>query len=121
MITSENKVLTKRGNRNFTGLRPKTMSRSRYGILINYYDWYTRHNDIPVNLSGNVSDVKDLYYEFYDDLKYYKCKPGSPLSYIKKREVLINPVGELRAYRYCLTDNGRKRLVFLRRKRNRIT
>lgn len=110
MVTSSNQTLTKRGNRNFTGLRPKTMSRSRYGILINYYDWYARH------ISGSVDSIKDLYYGFYDDLKYYMCKPGSPLSYIKRREVLINPVGELRAYRYCLTDNGRKRLERLRRK-----
>jgi len=115
-MESINKVFTKRGNRNFMGLRPKTMSRARYGILINYYDWYARHIDTPVNLSSYVSCVKDLYYGFFDDLKYYMCKPGSPLSYIKKREVLINPVGELRAYRYCLTDNGRKRLNFLRNK-----
>jgi hypothetical protein len=116
MVTSSNKTLTKRGNTNFTGLRPKTMSRSRYGILINYYDWYARKNDVGVNISGSVDCIKDLYYGFYDDLKYYMCKPGSPLSYIKRREVLINPVGELRAYRYCLTDNGRKRLDRLRRK-----
>jgi hypothetical protein len=116
MVTSSNQILTKRGNRNFIGLRPKTMSRQRYGILINYYDWYARKIDIGVNLSNDVSCVKDLYYEFYDDLKYYMCKPGSPLSYIKKHEVLINPVGELRAYRYCLTDNGRKKLERLRKK-----
>jgi len=116
-----NKVLTKRGNRNFIGLKPKTMGRSRYGILINYYDWYASHKDSPVNIGGTVDSIKDLYYGFYDDLKYYMCKPGSPLSYIKRREVLINPVGELRAYRYCLTDNGRKRLTLLRRKRNRNT
>ena len=116
MVQSSNQVFTKRGNRNFTGVCPKTMGRARYGIHINYYDWYARKNDISVNIGGSVDCIKDLYYGFYDDLKYYMCKPGSPLSYIKKREVLINPVGELRAYRYCLTDNGRKRLNFLRRK-----
>jgi hypothetical protein len=91
------------------------MGRARYGILINYYDW-DRKYDIPVNLGNGVTCIKDLYYEFYDNLKYYNCKPGSPLSYIRRCEVLINPVGELRAYRYCLTDNGRKRLNFLRNK-----
>jgi hypothetical protein len=110
-----NKVLTKRGNRNFAGKRPKTMGRARYGLLINYYDWYSTHKDSPVNLSSRVDCVKDLYYEFYDQLKGYKTSP--PFGYIKRREVLINPVGELRAYRYCLTDNGRKRLEELRKKR----
>lgn len=118
MVTSTNQVLTKRGNRNFTGLRPKTMSRSRYGIIINYYDWNSRGEKVGVNFSNEVTCVKDLFYEFYDNLKYYNCRPGSPLSYIKRREVLINPVGELRAYRYCLTDNGRKRLERLRKKYN---
>lgn len=112
-------VYTKRGNRIFIGNRPKCMSRSRYGILINYYDWYGRNINLPVNLSNDVICVKDLYYEFYDTLKYYISKHGSPLSYINKREVLINPVGELRAYRYRLTDNGHKRLNFLRRKFNK--
>lgn len=108
-------VYTKRGNRNFTGLRPKTMSRARYGILINYWDWDKR-NDEPLNLSDEVVSVKDLYYQFYENLKGYVVAHGSPSSYIKRREVLINPVGELRAYRYCLTDNGRKRLNILRKK-----
>lgn len=109
-------IFTKRGARVFIGKRPKTMGRARYGQLINYYDWYKHNMNAPVNVAGGINSIKDLYYGFYDDLKYYMSKPGSPLSYIRRREVLINPVGELRAYRYCLTDNGRKRLAVLRRK-----
>ena len=114
MVTSSNQVFTKRGNRNFAGLRPKTMSRQRYGILINYYDWYARKIEVGVNCSNSVDCIKDLYYRFYDELKGYTT--SAPFGYIKRREVLINPVGELRAYRHCLTDNGRKRLSVLRKK-----
>jgi hypothetical protein len=114
MVTSSNQVFTKRGNRNFAGLRPKTMSRQRYGILINYYDWYARKIEVGVNLSNSVDCIKDLYYRFYDGLKGYTS--SAPYGYIKSREVLINPVGGLRAYRYFLTDNGKKRLEQLRRK-----
>ena len=109
-------IFTKRGARVFIGKRPKTMSRSRYGLLINYYEWYRRNEKVGVNLSTEVISVKDLYYQFYENLKGYTQPHGSPSSYIKRREVLINPVGELRAYRYCLTDNGRKRLEILRKK-----
>lgn len=109
-------VYTKRGNRNFTGNKPKTMSRSRYGLLINYWDWRAANPNSPVNLSNEVLGVKDLYYQFYETLKGFTEPHGSPLSYIKRREVLVNPVGELRAYRYFITDNGRKRLEILRKK-----
>lgn len=118
-----NHIKTKRGNRNFTGERPKHMSRSRYGLLINYWDWKAIHPESPMNLSRDVLSVKDLYYQFYEPLRNYGTfggfGSGSYGPYMRKKEVLINPVGELRAYRYYLTEYGKKRLEFLRAERKK--
>jgi len=119
-MPNDNKILTKKGNRNFAGLRPKTMSKSRYGILINYYDWHSieSNKNTGFNVIGNVSSIKDLFYEFYEPLRHYGSGNGllmNPSAYIKKRNILINPVGELHAMRYYLSDYGRKRLTQLKK------
>ena len=103
-----NEVFTKKGNRNFSGLRPKETSKARYGIIINYYDWLSKNNH------EKQSNIKDLFYAFYDSL--YKYKQKNTFGYIQRKEVLINPVGELRAYRYSLNNNGKKRYLELKNK-----
>lgn len=107
-------VKTKKGNRNFSGLKSKETSKARYGIIINYSDWRARFKDLPVTLDNNVYSVKDLYFQHYDTLKGYMQK--SAFGYIQRKEVLINPIGELRAYRYSLTDKGKKRYLELKKK-----
>ena len=109
-----NKILTKKGNRNFAGLKPNTMSKSRYGIIINYYDYKAKNKycDIPFNFS-DILNIGDLFHQFYDICHYYGIPNG--FGYISKRLVLINPIGELYANRYYISDKGRKRLEFLRK------
>lgn len=116
MATLNNHVFTKRGNRNFTGVKPKHMSRSRYGLLINYWDWKAKNPDTPINLSGEVLSVKDLYYQFYEPLKHYV---SGYYPYMRKKTVIINPVGDIYANRYFLTSEGKKRLEFLRAERKK--
>lgn len=113
MATSENIVLTKHRNRNFAGKRSKTMSRQRYGILINHYDIQARKKDNPVSVSGTVASVKDLYYQFFDPLHYWG-KPNG-FGYVKTKDVIINPVGGLYSRRYFLSDIGKRRLKELKR------
>ena len=117
MTQAINIRLTKRGNRIFIGKKPKSMSKSRYGILINYYDWHARGVDKPITLGSSPKSIKDLYYQFYEPLKNYGgFGLSNPTAYMRKKEVLINPVGELRAYRYFITDWGRRRLKELKKK-----
>jgi len=105
---------TKRGNRVFLHEKPKGMSRLRFGIICNYFDIYARTVDQPINICGNVSGVKDLYYQFYDRL-FNKYGKTNGFSYIKSRDVLINPVGDLHSRRYFISDDGKKRLEELKK------
>lgn len=113
-IMNAKQLKTKHGNRIFIGAKPKDMSRARYGILTNYYDMYARTANQPINICGDVSSIKDLYHQFYDRLFSYYGKPNG-FGYIKSREVLINPVGDLHSRRYFISDRGKKRLEDLKK------
>lgn len=115
MATSENIVLTKHRNRNFAGKRSKTMSRQRYGILINHYDMQARKIDNPVSLTGVNTGIKELYYQFFDPLHYWG--ESNHFGYIKGKVVIVNPVGGLYSRRYFLSDIGKRRLNQLKRER----
>jgi len=108
----EKEVLkTKHGNRIYSQVKPKDVSRARYGIIISYSDVYARTADKQPKFSFDTG-IKELYYQFYDSLHYYG-KPNG-FGYIRSKEVLINPVGDLHSRRYFITDNGRKRLERLK-------
>jgi hypothetical protein len=108
----EREVLkTKHGNRIYSQVKPKDVSRARYGIIISYSDVYARTADKQPKFSFNTG-IKELYYQFYDSLHYYG-KPNG-FGYIKSREVLINPVGDLHSRRYFISDKGKKRLERLK-------
>lgn len=105
---------TKHGNRVFLHEKPKGMSRARFGIICNYFDMYARTAEQPINICGNVSGIKDLYYQFYDRL-FNKYGKANGFSYIKAKDVLINPVGDLHSRRYFISDDGKKRLEELKK------
>lgn len=107
---------TKHGNRIVLQAKPKDFSRTRFGIIISYSDVYARTTDKLPKFTYNTC-IKDLYYQFFDALHYYG-KPNG-FGYIRSREVLINPVGDLRSRRYFITDNGRKRLEELKKLKNK--
>ena len=111
---------TKHGNRIFFAQKPKEMSRTRFGIVSNYFDFYARTAEQPINVCGIVSSIKDLYYSFYDRLFQYYGKPNG-FGYIKSKEVVVNVVGDLRSRRYFISDRGKRRLEELKKeKANRI-
>jgi len=111
-------LTTKRGNRVFLHEKPKGMSRLRFGIVCNYFDACAKK--IEPKFSFDTS-IKELYYQFYDRLFYYYGAPSPAFGYIKAKDVLINPVGDLHSRRYFITDKGRKRLEDLKMlKANRI-
>jgi len=103
---------TKHGNRIVLQAKPKDMPRTRFGIIISYSDVYSRREEKLPKFSYDTG-IKDLYYQFYDKLHHYG-KPNG-FGYIHSREVLINPVGDLRSRRYFITDNGRRRLEELKK------
>ena len=102
---------TKHGNRIYMQIKPKDVSKARYGIIISYSDVYARTADKQPKFSFDTG-IKELYYQFYDSLHYYG-KPNG-FGYIRSKEILINPVGDLHSRRYFITDNGRKRLERLK-------
>ena len=109
---------TKHGNRVYLQDRAKAkdVSKLRYGIILSYSDVYAR--DKPAKFSFRT-DIKELYYTFYDSLHHYGKPTG--FGYIHSKEVLINPVGDLHSRRYFITNNGRKRLERLKTfKTNRV-
>lgn len=108
-------IKTKHGNRLWSQRIPKGCSRARYGIIVSYSDVYARPTDKQPKFSFRT-DIKELYYQFYDSLHHYG-KPNG-FGYISSKEVLINPVGDLHSRRYFITDNGRKRLERLKMLRN---
>ena len=109
---------TKHGNRLWSQRIAKGTSRARYGIIVSYSDVYARPTDKQPKFSFRT-DIKELYYQFYDSLHHYG-KPNG-FGYISSKEVLINPVGGLYSRRYFITDNGRRRLERLKTlKSNRV-
>jgi hypothetical protein len=110
MVTTET-LKTPHGNRIFMQRIPKGYSRARYGIIISYSDVYARTADKQPKFSFDTG-IKELYYQFYDSLHYYGKPDG--FGYIKAKEVLINPVGDLHSRRYFITDKGKKRLERLK-------
>jgi len=107
---------TKHGNRIYMQIKPKDVSKARYGIIISYSDVYARTADKQPKFSFDTG-IKELYYQFYDSLHYYG-KPNGFFGYIRSKEVLINSVGGLYSRRYFITDNGRKRLERLKMLKN---
>lgn len=105
---------TKHGNRIFFAKKPKEMSKARFGIVSNYFDFYARTANQPINIIGEVSSIKDLYYQFYDKL-FNKYGRTNGFSYITSKEVTINPVGGLHARRYFISKDGQKRLEELKK------
>ena len=118
-IMNAKQLKTKHGNRIFLGAKPKDMSKLRYGIVISYSDMYARPEDRKSKFSFDT-DIKELYYQFYDRLFSKYGKPNG-FGYIKCKDVLINPVGDLHSRRYFISDKGKKRLEELKLlKKNRI-
>jgi len=104
-------IKTPHGNRLWSQRIPKDASKARVGIIISYSDVYARSADKQPKFSFRT-DIKELYYQFYDSLHYYGKPTG--FGYISSKEVLINAVGDLHSRRYFITDNGRKRLERLK-------
>jgi hypothetical protein len=110
---------TKRGNRILIGKKPETMSRSVYGVHINYSDFRGQERartgmDLRSYIrKDNRTGIERLYFGFDDPLYGWMSKGWG---YLTSRVVEINPVGGLFARRPLLTEKGKKRLATLRKK-----